>query len=77
MPNNSPQDPEFRQEDENLYASAKKAILSTNRASTSTLQRHLQIGYNQAARLMQMLEIRGIVGPENGSTPRLVLVKSE
>ena len=38
------------------------------------LQRRLRIGYNRAARLMEELEDRGIVGPENGSSPREILV---
>jgi S-DNA-T family DNA segregation ATPase FtsK/SpoIIIE len=38
------------------------------------LQRRLRIGYNRAARLMEALEARGIVGPENGSSPREILV---
>jgi S-DNA-T family DNA segregation ATPase FtsK/SpoIIIE len=38
------------------------------------LQRRLRVGYNRAARLMEVLEDRGIVGPENGSSPREILV---
>jgi S-DNA-T family DNA segregation ATPase FtsK/SpoIIIE len=38
------------------------------------LQRRLRVGYNRAARLMEALEERGIVGPENGSSPREILV---
>jgi S-DNA-T family DNA segregation ATPase FtsK/SpoIIIE len=38
------------------------------------LQRRLRIGYNRAARLMEIMEAKGIVGPENGSNPREILV---
>lgn len=48
-------------------------IRSTKRASTSMLQRRLSIGYNRAARIMDILEERGYVGPENGSSPREIL----
>lgn len=57
-----------------LLAQAYEAIKATGRASTSTLQRRLKIGYNQASDLMAELERRGVVGPENGSTPREILV---
>ena len=47
-----------------------KVIQTTKRASTSMLQRRLRISYNRAARIMEILEDRGIVGPENGAQPR-------
>jgi DNA segregation ATPase FtsK/SpoIIIE, S-DNA-T family len=43
-------------------------------ASTSMLQRRLRIGYNRAARIMEIMEEKGIVGPENGSSPREILM---
>ena len=46
----------------------------TKRASTSMFQRRLRIGYNRAARIMELMEDKGIVGPENGSSPREILV---
>jgi S-DNA-T family DNA segregation ATPase FtsK/SpoIIIE len=49
-------------------------IKASRRASTSTLQRKLRIGYNRAARIMDLMEDKGIVGPENGSSPREILV---
>ncbi|HOG93118.1 MAG TPA: DNA translocase FtsK [Opitutaceae bacterium] len=49
-------------------------LKSTRRASTSMLQRRLRIGYNRAARIMEIMEDKGIVGPENGSSPREILV---
>ena len=60
-------------EDE-LLSGAIDVLRSSKRASTSMLQRRLRIGYNRAARLMEELEERGIVGPENGSSPRESLV---
>jgi S-DNA-T family DNA segregation ATPase FtsK/SpoIIIE len=59
--------------DEDLYAKALDVLKSTRRASTSMLQRRLRIGYNRAARIMEMMEEKGIVGPENGSSPREIL----
>jgi S-DNA-T family DNA segregation ATPase FtsK/SpoIIIE len=59
--------------DEELYARAVDVLKATRRASTSMLQRRLRIGYNRAARIMEMMEDKGIVGPENGSSPREIL----
>jgi S-DNA-T family DNA segregation ATPase FtsK/SpoIIIE len=61
-------------DDEELYQQAVDVLKSTRRASTSMLQRRLRIGYNRAARIMEIMEERGIVGPENGSSPREILV---
>ena len=46
---------------------------ASRRASTSMLQRRLRIGYNRAARIMELMEEKGIVGPENGAQPREIL----
>ena len=59
--------------DEELYSQALEVLKSTRRASTSMLQRRLRIGYNRAARIMEIMEEKGIVGPENGSSPREIL----
>jgi S-DNA-T family DNA segregation ATPase FtsK/SpoIIIE len=59
--------------DEDLYAKALDVLKSSRRASTSMLQRRLRIGYNRAARIMEMMEEKGVVGPENGSSPREIL----
>jgi len=59
-------------EDE-LVPQALEVIRSSKRASTSMLQRRLRIGYNRAARIMELLEDMGYVGPENGSSPREIL----
>ena len=62
------------QDDEKLYKKAMGVLRATKRASTSTLQRRLRIGYNRAARIMDLMEERGVVGPENGSSPREILI---
>jgi S-DNA-T family DNA segregation ATPase FtsK/SpoIIIE len=59
--------------DEELYSKALDVLKSTRRASTSMLQRRLRIGYNRAARIMEIMEEKGIVGPENGSSPREII----
>lgn len=60
-------------DDDELLLDAMKVLQTTKRASTSMLQRRLRIGYNRAARIMEILEGRGIVGPENGAQPREIL----
>jgi S-DNA-T family DNA segregation ATPase FtsK/SpoIIIE len=57
-----------------LFQQALDVLKSTKRASTSMIQRRLRIGYNRAARIMDVMEDKGIVGPENGSSPREILV---
>ncbi len=57
------------QEDE-LYEQAKDTVLKAGKASTSYIQRKLSVGYARAARLMDMLEEKGVIGPSNGSKPR-------
>ena len=59
--------------DDDLVPAAINVIRSSKRASTSMLQRRLKIGYNRAARIMELLEDEGIVGPENGQNPREIL----
>ncbi len=61
-------------DDEELYQQALDVLKSTKRASTSMIQRRLRVGYNRAARIMDIMEEKGIVGPENGSSPREILV---
>ena len=60
--------------DDEMLNQALEVLKASKRASTSMLQRRLRIGYNRAARLMEELEDRGVVGPENGSSPREILV---
>ncbi len=66
-------DPDDEDWDDKLVPQALDVLRSTKRASTSMLQRRLKIGYNRAARIMEILEAEGIVGPENGSSPREIL----
>lgn len=62
--------------DDDLYAEAKQAVEEAGRASTSYLQRKLRIGYSRAARLMDLLEEKGVIGPADGSRPRDVLSRA-
>lgn len=60
-------------EEDDLYGDAKQAVLEAGKASTSYLQRRLRVGYSRAARLIDMLEERGVIGPADGSKPREIL----
>lgn len=66
-------DDEKGKEDDELYEEARQIVIENNKASTSFLQRKLGIGYARAARLIDILEERGVVGPGNGAKPREVL----
>lgn len=61
-------------DDDPLMWEAADLVVSTKIGSTSNLQRKLKVGYSRAGRIMDMLEDKGIVGPQNGSKPREVLV---
>ncbi|MBX7157745.1 MAG: DNA translocase FtsK [Verrucomicrobiae bacterium] len=65
---------EVDEEDEALYQQCLEIVHQEKKASTSLLQRRLRLGYTRAARIMDMMERRGIVGPENGAKPRELLV---
>ena len=60
---------------EELYKTARDAVVSAGKASTSYLQRKLNIDYAEAAKLMEMLEEKGVIGPADGPKPRDVLIK--
>ena len=60
-----------------LFADAAKIIVDKEKASIGMLQRYLKVGFNRAARIMDQLEEAGIVGPEEGTKPRIVLVTTE
>ena len=66
---------EVEEYDDPLYNEIVKFAIETGKVSTSLLQRRFKLGYNRAARVVDLLEERGIVGPPNGSKPREVLVK--
>ena len=63
------------EEEDELYAEAKAVVIETQKASTSYLQRRLKVGYSRGARLIDMLEERGVIGPQDGAKPREVLIK--
>ncbi len=63
--------------DEELIERAIEIILHDRRATTSYVQRCLRIGYNRAALIMEILEQRGVVGPQIGSAPREILISRE
>lgn len=63
--------------EEPLYNEIVEFVVTQGKASASLLQRRFRLGYNRAARAIDLLEERGIVGPPNGSKPREVLVKLE
>jgi S-DNA-T family DNA segregation ATPase FtsK/SpoIIIE len=67
-------DYEGNDEDDALMMDAMEAVVSAGQASASMLQRRFRIGYNRAARIIDMMEARGIVGPQDGSRPRQVLL---
>ena len=58
------------------YDEAVALVTRTRQASISSVQRHLRIGYNRAARIIEVMEQEGVVGPSDGSKPREVLVRS-
>lgn len=60
-------------DDDELYEEARTTVMQAGKASTSFLQRKLRIGYARAARLMDMLEERGVIGPGSGAKPRDVI----
>lgn len=60
-------------DDDDLYEDARALVIETKKASTSFLQRKLRIGYSRAARLIDLLEERGVIGPKDGSKDREIL----
>jgi S-DNA-T family DNA segregation ATPase FtsK/SpoIIIE len=66
----------LKSEDEHLYKQAVETVVNAGQASMSMLQRKLRIGYNRAARLIELMEERGVVGTNDGSEPRRVLLPS-
>lgn len=63
--------------DDDMYEEARETVIQAGKASTSFLQRKLRIGYARAARLIDILEEKGVVSPGEGAKPREVLIKSE
>ncbi|MFA6273673.1 MAG: DNA translocase FtsK 4TM domain-containing protein [Candidatus Paceibacterota bacterium] len=65
------------EDDDEMYEEARACVVEAGKASTSYLQRKLRLGYARAARLMDILEERGVIGPGDGAKPREVLEKIE
>ncbi len=63
--------------EDDLFEDAKAAVIEAGKASTSYLQRKLRVGYSRAARLMDLLEEQGVIGPADGSKPREVILGRE
>ncbi|MFA5842010.1 MAG: DNA translocase FtsK 4TM domain-containing protein [Candidatus Paceibacterota bacterium] len=70
-------DDEELPDDDDLYEDAREAVVKAGKASSSYLQRKLKVGYARAARLIDMLEERGVIGPGDGAKPREVMIKDE
>ncbi len=73
-----PPDEKIKSEDEEhdeRYDDAIALVTKTRQASISMIQRHLRVGYNRAARIIEMMEKEGVVGPSDGVKPREVLVR--
>lgn len=64
-------------EKDELYETAKQLVLDTGQASTSLLQRRLRLGYGRAARMLDLMEQEGLIGPPQGSRPREILMSRE
>ncbi|OGZ18694.1 MAG: hypothetical protein A2175_00175 [Candidatus Nealsonbacteria bacterium RBG_13_42_11] len=77
LENESPGFEDFLAGEDLLYEEAKRTVLEAKKASASYLQRRLRIGYARAARLLDMLEEQGIVGPADGAKPREVYFKTD
>ena len=60
-----------------LYEEAVQLVIEMQTASVSMLQRRFRIGYTRAARLIDEMEARGVVGPYEGSKPRTVLISKQ
>ena len=64
-------------DDDPMLSAAIETVVEIGQASTSLLQRKLKLGYARAARLIDVMEERGVVGPYEGSKPRQVLITKE
>lgn len=68
---------EADEEEDELLPDAIDTVVSAGQASVSMIQRRFRVGYNRAARIVDMMEARGIIGPQDGSRPRQVLITEE
>jgi S-DNA-T family DNA segregation ATPase FtsK/SpoIIIE len=69
--------PQAADDGDELLADAIETVVLAGNASASMLQRRFRIGYNRAARIIDMMEARGIIGPSEGSKPRQVLMTED
>ena len=67
----------FDGEQDPMYEDAVRVVVEMGKASTSTLQRRLRLGYGRAARILDMMQYEGIIGPPDGSKPREVLKRPD
>ena len=70
-------DEDFAGPEDPMYQEAVRVVLEMGKASTSTLQRRLRLGYGRAARILDMMQREGIIGPPDGSRPRDVLKRPD
>jgi S-DNA-T family DNA segregation ATPase FtsK/SpoIIIE len=68
---------DFEGAEDPMYQDAVRVVLEMGKASTSTLQRRLRLGYGRAARILDMMQREGIIGPPDGSKPREVLKRPD
>jgi S-DNA-T family DNA segregation ATPase FtsK/SpoIIIE len=61
------------EDEDELYEAARECVMEAGKASTSYIQRKLGVGYSRAAKLMDLLEQKGVIGPANGSKPREII----
>ncbi len=71
------EDEAFEGVEDSMYQDAVRVVLEMGKASTSTLQRRLRLGYGRAARILDMMQREGIIGPPDGSKPREVLKRPD
>lgn len=65
------------EDDDELYEEARRAVIEAGKASSSYLQRKLKVGYARAARLIDMLEEKGVIGPGDGAKPREIISRED
>jgi S-DNA-T family DNA segregation ATPase FtsK/SpoIIIE len=73
----SPQGTSFAEERDDLYEQARELVITTGQASASFIQRRMRVGYPRAARMIEMMQEDGLIGPAVGSKPREILIRKE